>query len=57
MNHHRDRGSESEFNNCADWNRASYTPDLLAELGEPLPDPVNGYRQGFALLQDNVLHR
>ena len=25
-------------------NRASYTPDLFAELGEPLPDVVNGYR-------------
>jgi hypothetical protein len=29
----------------AGWDRASYTPDLLAELGEPLPEPVNGYRQ------------
>jgi hypothetical protein len=27
------------------WNRASYTPDFLAELGEPLAEPVNGYRQ------------
>ena len=23
---------------------ASYTPDLFAELGEPLPEAVNGYR-------------
>ena len=36
---------DNGFVDPADWNRASYTPDLLAELGEPLPDPVNGYRQ------------
>jgi hypothetical protein len=46
MNHHRDRGPDSEtFNDPGEWNKASYTPDLLAEIGEPLPDPVNGYRQ------------
>jgi hypothetical protein len=44
MNHHRDPGSDSEFNDCAEWNRASYTPDFLAELGEPLPDAPNDYR-------------
>jgi hypothetical protein len=26
------------------WNRASYTPDLFAELGEPLPEAPNDYR-------------
>jgi hypothetical protein len=46
MNHHFDRGSDSDtFNDAGGWNRASYTPDLLAELGEPLPEAVNGYRR------------
>jgi hypothetical protein len=44
MNHHPDRGSDPEFSDCADWNRASYTPDLLAEIGEPLPEAPNDYR-------------
>jgi hypothetical protein len=44
MNHHRDRGSDSDFNDPGGWNKASYTPDLLAEL-EPLPEAPNGYRQ------------
>jgi hypothetical protein len=43
MNHHPDRGSDNDLD-PARWNRASYTPDLLAELGEPLPDVANGYR-------------
>jgi hypothetical protein len=43
--HHRDRGSDSEtFNNPGEWNKASYTPDYIADIGEPLPEPVNGYR-------------
>jgi hypothetical protein len=46
MQHHFDCCSDSDtFCDCADWNRASYTPDLLAELGEPIPDAPNGYRQ------------
>jgi hypothetical protein len=46
MNHHRDRGSDNDLDSDpARWNRASYTPDLLAELGEPLPEVPNGYRQ------------
>jgi hypothetical protein len=44
MNHHRDCGSDSDTCDPASWNRASYTPDLLAELGEPLPEAPNGYR-------------
>jgi hypothetical protein len=44
MKHHFDRGAENEFVDPAVWNRASYTPDLLAELGEPLPDAANDYR-------------
>ena len=45
VNHHRDQGFDSDtFNDCADWNKASYTPDFLAELGEPLPEAPNGYR-------------
>lgn len=43
MNHHRDRGSDNDLD-PASWSKASYTPDFLAELGEPLPDVVNGYR-------------
>jgi hypothetical protein len=46
MKHHFDRGSDSEtFNDPGGWNKALYTPDLFAELGEPLPEAVNGYRQ------------
>ena len=44
MKHHFDRGSDNDLD-PARWNRASYTPDLLAELGEPLPDVPNEYRQ------------
>jgi hypothetical protein len=44
MNHHRDGGSDNDFNDPATWNKASCSPDLLDEI-EPLPDPVNGYRQ------------
>ena len=44
MNHHRDRGSDSEFNDPGGWNKASYTPDFLDEI-EPLPDAPNDYRQ------------
>jgi hypothetical protein len=42
--HHFDHGADND-SDPAGWNRASYTPDILTELGEPLPDPVNGYRQ------------
>jgi hypothetical protein len=46
VQHHFDPGSDPDnFNDPSDWNQASYTPDLLAELGEPLPDAPNGYRQ------------
>jgi hypothetical protein len=44
MNHHRDRGLDNDFNDPSGWNRASYTADFLAELGEPLPEAPNGYR-------------
>ena len=36
---------DNDSNDAGQWNRASYTPDLLAELGEPLPESLNGYRQ------------
>ena len=45
MHHHRDCGSDNDFDDPSGWNRASYTPDILAEIGEPLPDPVNDYRE------------
>jgi hypothetical protein len=46
VQHHFDRGSDSEtFNNPGEWNKASYTPDILAEIGEPLPEVPNSYRQ------------
>jgi hypothetical protein len=44
MNHHRDCGSDNDLD-PARWNRASYTPDILAEIGEPLPDARNEYRE------------
>jgi hypothetical protein len=44
MNHHRDGGPDNDLD-PASWNRASYTPDILVELGEPLPDAPNEYRQ------------
>ena len=45
MRHYHEPAGPSETNDPAGWDRASYTPDLLAELGEPLPEPVNRYRQ------------
>jgi hypothetical protein len=45
MNHHRDQDSDSDTCDPSQWNRASYTPDILAELGEPLPEVPNGYRE------------
>jgi hypothetical protein len=46
LNHHRDGGADNDSDgDPAGWNRASYTPDYIAEIGEPLPCPVNGYRQ------------
>jgi hypothetical protein len=45
MNHHRDQGSDSDTCDPASWNRASYTPDFLAEIGEPLPEKPNDYRE------------
>jgi hypothetical protein len=41
--HHRDGGPDNDLD-PANWNKASYTPDLFAELGEPIPEVVNGYR-------------
>ena len=45
MRHYHEPAGPSETHDPAGWDRASYTPDLLAELGEPLSEPVNGYRQ------------
>jgi hypothetical protein len=44
MNHHRDRGSDSEFNDPGGWNKASYFDDPIDSI-EPLPDVPNDYRQ------------
>ena len=44
MNHHPDRGSDSEFNDPGGWNKASYFDDPIDSI-EPLPDKPNGYRQ------------
>jgi hypothetical protein len=44
MRHFHEPAGSNETNDPAGWDRASYTPDLFAELGEPLPDAVNGYR-------------
>ena len=44
MNHHRDCGSDSEFDDPASWNKASYFDDPIDSI-EPLPEAPNGYRQ------------
>jgi hypothetical protein len=44
MNHHPDRGSDSEFNDPGGWNKASYFDDPIDSI-EPLPDVPNDYRQ------------
>ena len=44
MNHHFDRGSDSEFNDPGGWNKASYFDDPIDSI-EPLPDAPNDYRQ------------
>jgi hypothetical protein len=44
VQHHFDPGSDSDFNDPSGWNRASYTPDFLAELGEPIAEARNDYR-------------
>jgi hypothetical protein len=43
MNHHRDRGSDSDFNDPGGWNKASYFDDPIDSI-EPLPDVPNDYR-------------
>jgi hypothetical protein len=43
MNHHIDRGSDPEFSDCADWNRASYESHPIDSI-EPIDLPVNDYR-------------
>jgi hypothetical protein len=44
MNHHRDHGSDNDFDaDPARWNRASYQSHPVDFL-EPLPDEPNGYR-------------
>jgi hypothetical protein len=45
MNHHHDCGADNDFDDPASWNRASYTPDMLAEIGEPLAEKPNDYRE------------
>jgi len=45
MRHFPDPAGFNDSIDPAGWNRASYTPDLLAELGEPLPDIPNSYQQ------------
>jgi hypothetical protein len=45
MRHYHEPAGPSETNDPAGWDRASYTPDLLAELGEPIAEPRNDYRE------------
>jgi hypothetical protein len=45
MRHFHEPAGSNESNDPATWDRASYTPDLLAELGEPLPEAPNDYRE------------
>jgi hypothetical protein len=45
MRHFHEPAGSDDFNDPAAWDRASYTPDILAEIGEPLPEVPNGYRQ------------
>jgi AraC-like DNA-binding protein len=44
MNHHRDDGSDNDFNDPASWNKAAYYDDPIDSI-EPLPDIPNPYRQ------------
>jgi hypothetical protein len=43
MNHHRDCGSDNDFNDPAAWDRASYQSHPVDSM-EPLSDEPNGYR-------------
>jgi hypothetical protein len=43
MNHHPDRGSDSDFNDPGGRNKASYFDDPIDSI-EPLPDISNPYR-------------
>jgi hypothetical protein len=45
MHHHRDCDLDNDTADPASWNRASYTPDILAEIGEPLAEKPNDYRK------------
>jgi hypothetical protein len=38
MRHFHEPAGSDDFNDPGGWNKASYTPDYLAEIGEPLPD-------------------
>jgi hypothetical protein len=44
MNHHHDRGSDNDFDDCADWSRASYESHPIDSI-EPIDLEPNGYRQ------------
>jgi len=44
VQHHFDRGSDPEFSDCPDWNRASYNHHPCHDF-EPMPDVVSDYRE------------
>jgi hypothetical protein len=44
MRHFHEPAGTDDFDDPAAWNRASYSAHPIDEI-EPLPDPVNGYRQ------------
>jgi hypothetical protein len=44
MHHHRDCGSDNDFDDPSGWNRASYNHHPCDDF-EPLPDVSNPYRQ------------
>jgi hypothetical protein len=45
MRHFHEPAGSNDFNDPSEWNKASYTPDYIAEIGEPLPEVPNSYRQ------------
>jgi hypothetical protein len=44
MRHFHDPAGSNDSIDPAGWSVASYTPDLFAEIGEPLPEAPNDYR-------------
>jgi hypothetical protein len=44
VKHHELYSDAAKFSDPSAWDCASYTPDMCAEMGEPLPDVQSDYR-------------